>query len=106
MELYAKTVQELVEKAGEDKILFYDDIYPYYTEEDLEFNKILKDLEKAGIEVYETEEEYDEIVLSQTQFLDLVVGDKEPDELDLSKLEVEDRTQASIYAFKHNLIEP
>ena len=90
MELYAKTVQELVEKAGEDKILFYDDIYPYYTEEDLEFNKILKDLEKAGIEVYETEEEYDEIVLSQTQFLDLVVGDKEPDELDLSKLEVEE----------------
>lgn len=90
MELYNNAVKELVEKAGEDKILFYDDIYEFYTEEDDEFTKILKDLEKQGIEVYEDEAEYDEVVLSQTQFLDLVVGEKEPDELDLSSLEVEE----------------
>jgi hypothetical protein len=49
MELYAKTVVELIDKAGEDKILFYEDIYPYYTEEDSEFNKLLKDLKKQEL---------------------------------------------------------
>lgn len=90
MELYAKTVVELIDKAGEDKILFYEDIYPYYIEEDPEFNKLLKDLEKAGIEVYENEAEYEKVVLEQTEYLDIVMGDKEPDELDLSNLEVEE----------------
>ena len=90
MELYAKTVVELIDKAGEDKILFYEDIYPYYIEENPEFNKLLKDLEKAGIEVYENEAEYEKVVLEQTEYLDIVMGDKEPDELDLSNLEVEE----------------
>ena len=87
---YNKALKDLIEKAGEDKILFYDDIFDYYAEDDDEFIKINKDLEKVGIEIYEDEAQYDEIVLSQTQYLDLVVGEKEPDELDLSSLEVEE----------------
>lgn len=92
MNSYNQALKELIDKSAPDKILFYDDIFDYYSDSDDEFIKIIKDLEKQGIEIYEDEAEYEEIVLSQTQFLDSVI-DEEPNELDLSDLEVEEIEQ-------------
>src|SRR5690554_4595300 len=88
---YNTILRELIDKAGEDKILFYDDIFEFYDEDEPDFTKILKDLEKAKIEVYQDEEEYDAVILEQLAHVDeIVAGGKEPDEFDLSSLEVEE----------------
>ncbi len=88
---YNTILRELIDKAGEDKILFYDDIFEFYDEDEPDFTKILKDLEKAEIEVYQDEEEYDAVILEQLAHVDeIVAGGKEPDEFDLSSLEVEE----------------
>ena len=87
---YEKVLKDLIKLAGEDKILFYDDIFEYYEEDEPEFVKLLKDLEKAKIEVYEDEDEYDAVVLSQIDALDTTMNDtREPDELDLADADLE-----------------